>query len=191
MDNVFDNYRDSIDGWAEKWAKAQEDGVFDNYNPPKQRTSPVQSLTDELELAKQPERNNVDDTYWATTPQDGYVDPLHNPALLQEAAKTKGVEKAGDSQNPIPFWTQGKDQDYDPKHFEIADFEKLEEMKKRIHDLESDMASLKGSGRGNKQLESKISSMQKKLDDLSDEITTFSHDLPRHTNRDSLRPAAC
>ena len=74
-----------------------------------------------------------------------------------------------DLPNPIRKSTEGKDQDLKPgplgATFTEEDLLELEEMKKKLHELESKAAAMDGNDQ-----KSQIESMIKKIDELSDKL---------------------
>jgi len=167
----FNTTRDSLDAWVTKWEKAQQDGIFKDAPKGKSPYTPQTFFPPVEEEEDAPNPDDVDSAYWASTPKDGYVDPLDNKLLHEAVAKVKeGHGKAGGPMNPQPFYAAGKDQEYNAAMFDVKEFEALEKAKVQLHELEDQIATLVSG----KDLQSKVVDLKKKIDELSNVLTYYS-----------------
>jgi hypothetical protein len=164
MSDPIEKSKQDFDGWLEKWDSALEKGIFgDAPKPP----SASKYTSDESFFGLRQDNptdgiDQADSQYWRAinSVADGGVDVQR----LDEAdAVSLNVP------NPIRKSTEGKDQNLDSKAlnatFSEEDILELEEMKKKLHELESKAAAMDG-----KDQKSQIESMIKKIDELSDKL---------------------
>jgi len=171
--------RDQLDAWETKWSKAQADGVFKDAPGFKDRptTTPLQGgFYSPVDMGDNQGIDDIDAAYWASTPKDGYVDPLENAMLHENVVRVKkeGRESLFTPREPTPNPVRppsvGKDQEYNVATFDVKEFEALEKAKVQLHELEDQIASLVSG----KDLQTKVNSLKKKIDDLSNVLTYYS-----------------
>jgi len=187
-----------INKYAKIWDDALEKGIFkDAPKPAQPRNLDAEDAfgTDFFGQNRSPEYdgdeplNEVDTKYWAriskmADPTGKYVDPL--AGLNEETVPTKdeikkSVNTAANTHNPIQTPSVGKDQNVvvtqnwgvgGKEHFQ------LEELKVRLEKLESKLNAIESRGESGKEAQSKIDSLKKQIDDLSDSLMgdRFSND---------------
>lgn len=161
----MERQKQDFDGWLEKWDSALEKGIFgDDPKPPSTcRNTSDQSFFGLRQDNPTDSIDSGDSQYWRaiSSVADGGVD-------FQRLDEADAVSL--DLPNPIRKSTEGKDQDLKPgplgATFTEEDLLELEEMKKKLHELESKAAAMDGKD----EQRSKIESMIKKIDELSDKL---------------------
>lgn len=164
MSDSIENAKQDFDGWLEKWDSALEKGIFgDSPKPPS--TSKYTSDESFFGLRQDNPTDDIDrgdSQYWSaiSSVADGGVE-------MQRLDEVDAVSL--NVPNPIRRSTEGKDQNLDAKAlgatFSEEDILEIEEMKKKLHELESKAAAMDG-----KDHSSQIGSMIKKIDELSDRL---------------------
>ena len=176
---------DNLERLAQLWDKAQANGVF--ATPPNPETPSVtQNKSDSsyFGLVQSHSTNQVNDCdakYWkqmweASRRGLSYADPL---ALREDANSkptTSDVAKAMiNSPNPIHPSSVGKDQDMQPVQlgvtFSPKDIEELAELKVSLHSMKDRLNELEGRGKTPSDYKTQLSSLEKKMDELSNRIT--------------------
>jgi len=118
-------------------------------------------------------RRQFEDYYikWEKALNDGFVGP-NTPQTINEEEKVVEEGKAQRLSNPVSPTSSGPDGALDDKAlsatYSIDDIKNLEELKLQLHNLADKMAELKDDSK----LESKMSKLQKKIDDLSNELNS-------------------
>jgi hypothetical protein len=190
MSTNYENFKDSIDKWADMWEKAQKEGIFKD--APKPHIPSPQTAVDSFfggSDNKPSERlDEVDAKYWKAVAK---LSDNHSfkPELISEVLKEKKVDEAviakkdvsdmanavASSANPIRHSSTGSDQEMNDKSlgntFSPEDIKALEELKFKLHDLESKLNSFEGKGDNGKKFESQIASVKKKIEELSDALS--------------------
>lgn len=164
MRDSIEKSKQDFDGWVEKWDDALRKGIFGD--SPK-LPSTCKNTSDEsfFGLRNDNHTDSIEDsdaTYWSAinSVADGGVDMVR---LDESEVKSTNLP------NPIRRSTEGKDQNLDSKAvdatFDESDLLELEDMKKKLHDLESKAASNHEDDR-----RSQIEAMMKRIDALSDRL---------------------
>lgn len=160
----MERQKQDFDGWLEKWDSALQKGIFgDSPKPP----STFRSTSDESFFGLRQDNptdsiDQSDSAYWRAinAVADGGVE-------MQRLDESDPVSVY--LPNQIRKSTEGKDQDLKPgplgATYSEDDLLELENMKKRLYELESKVAEM--DGRDHK---SQIESMIKKIDDLSNKL---------------------
>ena len=192
------DYMDELNGWADMYDKAQEDGVFEAAPKPVQPNLQTSdnSFFGLVNTDPTEEVSDVDAEYWQqvyerteeTTPFGGvageieiqYEDDEINESVVEEADK-KGkpgdVAKAMlDSPNPIHPTSAGKDQELKPTpNWCCADDDskgvvEVEELKRKLYDLECKLSGPDGLKESAPKIDKQLEAMKKKIDELSDRL---------------------
>lgn len=164
MSDPMERQKQDFDGWLEKWDSALEKGIFgDSLKPPS--TSKPTSDESFFGLRQDNPTDSIDSAdaqYWRAIDSvaDGGVE-------MQRLDEVDSVSL--NLPNPVRKSTEGKDQDLKPGPlgltFSEEDLLELEDMKKKLHELESKAAVMDGKNHA-----SQIESMIKKIDHLSDRL---------------------
>jgi len=174
--------KDQFDTWCDKWEKAMSNGTFDD--APKQRTTPCQtadvSYFGPANTHPTEDIKDADVQYWNTVYDmsrnagDAPDVVLHENKIdsaKQAAATAKAMSQ---SPNPIRAASVGQDQAMEPGPLGVTftpeQIQELAEMKIKLHGLQDKIAALDGEGKGDKKVESTISSLRSKIDELSDAL---------------------
>ena len=193
--------KEELEDWASKYETAVADGVFGDsegdYKPtPKtseesffgvQNTHPTDQAVDS------------DAAYWknicARTEDPNYrLDSkgellqerfghekfdLHDGIEAKQGDIAKAVKIAAGAANPIALHSMGPDQEIGHAQMSLTftpeDVENLAQLKYKLHELTSELNSFEGRGKNAKKFETQISSLKKKIDELS---TTMTQVLP-------------
>jgi hypothetical protein len=194
MNDPHDDYKSSIDNWAEKWQKAQEQGIFkDEPKPPVTSADSGQQSFFGITQGRSENRiKDVDAEYWrrvhamADQEPDKIMQEMLKPDIPAPAAPTVDKKSLGNmvsriaqSPNPIPAWTVGKDSDPLPGEtvpsYTEEDLKQLADLKVKMQALQEKLISVEALGEKNKAFETQIKNLQKEIDVLSDAIAdTFS-----------------
>lgn len=164
MSDPIERQKQDFDGWLEKWDSALEKGIFgDAPKPPSTcRNTADQSFFGLRQDNPTDSIDRVDSQYWRAI--DSLADGGVEMQRLDESDPASVYLP-----NPIRKSTEGKDQDLKPgplgATYSEDDLLELEDMKKRLHELESKVAEMDG-----KDQRSQIESMIKKIDDLSNKL---------------------
>ena len=164
MSESIDQAKQDFDDFVSKWDAAVEKGIF---NSPSTPPSTTKGTADHsfFGLRQDNHTDSIDDVdakYWSAinAVADGGVDTQR----LDEADAV-----SVNLPNPIRKSTEGKDQNMEPDQlgvtFSEEDIEELDKMKKKLHELESKVASMDGNDR-----KSDISGLLKRIEDLSDKL---------------------
>lgn len=165
------DFKDDIENWAQIYEKAQKDGVFDDEKDavPSAQTS-TNSYFGLVQTNSSPEIKDADAAYWNAVHT---LPDMDNDEVLQEMFKLNNLPI---TDNPVPVWTVGKDQDSQPgvnqPVYSDEDFKNLEELKINFYNTGSKIAEMVAKGKDAKPLETKLESIKKQIDNLSDEINT-------------------
>jgi len=183
MDNL-EKFKDSIDGWTEKWEKAQEEGIFDDapsYMKPSAQTADDASFFGLQNTHGSDSVPAADAEYW---------DTLHkasgDPSVITETLRKKAINEAdkaergqianavGQAPNPIRQASTGEDQDMSPETLGVTysdeDLDSLAELKKELHALEDKMNTADGLSKNSTKVEKQISNLREKVSELSDSL---------------------
>lgn len=168
---IMTDYRGEFENWCDKWAKAQEEGIFEDMPPVDPADSQVLGLG---------ANKTSQDSYWQNFERE--VDE-QNPEVLSEdhsgtatskadlAHQTKDIARAA---NPVYHHTAGQDQDLEPWTPNWIDGKELVELSKLkvdLYDLECECGKKDALGEGADAIQSKIKSMWEKLNKLSNDLT--------------------
>lgn len=163
-----DAAKDNFDKWVDQWDKAVQDGIFkDAPKPPS--TSKNTSDSSFFGLRQDNPTDSIDPTdasYWnaISSVADGGVD-----FQRLDEADTGVAPLAGPGPNPVRRETEGKDQEIKPRSvgltFDEEDIKNLEQMKIKLHELESKAAAM-----GENNYDDQISAMIAKIDELSNSM---------------------
>ena len=174
--------KDQFDQWCDKWEKAMSDGTFEN--APQQRTTPCQtadvSYFGPTDTHPTSDLRDADVQYW----NDVYAASRHSgdapdPIVLHEAKEAAkqaadAAKAMSQSPNPIRAGSVGMDQAMEPGPLGVTftpdQIQELAEMKLKLHGLQDKIAALEGEGKGDKKVESTISSLRSKIDELSNAL---------------------
>ena len=193
----FEKEQVDFDKWKDLWAKAQEDGVFndaEHMTTPTTRTADL-SYFGPINANPTSDVQDTDVKYWqqvyAMSGHQGMApDPFKagdqliaeeraarkvEKALLNEAAEEAEAAKVAKaiirSPNPIHTGTVGKDQDLTPQSLSLTfteeDIETLHELKIQLHNAQAVLIGQEIEGKATKGDESKIANLKDKIDALS------------------------
>lgn len=164
MRDSIERDKKDFDDWVGKWEAALEKGIFGPSEPPRS-TSKDTADHSFFGLRQDNHTDHIDSgdsEYWRAinSVADGGVD-------MQRLDEAEAVSL--NLPNPIRRSTEGKDQEPSDKSldatFSKEDLDQLEDMKKKLHDLESKAAEM-----GDKDNRAQILAMIKKIDALSDKL---------------------
>ena len=170
---------DDINKYADIWDKALEKGIFkDAPKPAQPRNLDAEDAQDffgqnlSAEYDPDVQLNEVDIKYWAKISK--MADPNYiNEEIAPKEDIKKSSDKVGSAHNPIRPETIGKDQEPrvtqnwgtgGKEHFQ------LEDLKKKLEQMESKLNSLMGKDKPTESSQVKIDSIKKQIDDLSDSL---------------------
>lgn len=168
MSESMEKAKQDFDDLVGKWDAALAKGIFgDAPKPP----STARNTADHSFFGLRQDNHtdsidSVDATYWnaISSMADGGVD-----FQRLDESDVGTAPLANPNPNPVRRETEGKDQDMEPRQlgvtFDEKDIQELEEMKKKLHELESKAAAMDG-----KDQKSQIVAMIKRIDDLSDKL---------------------
>jgi hypothetical protein len=192
----FEKEQADFEKWQDQWAKAQEQGIFndaEHMTTPSTRTADL-SYFGPVNSNPTSDVRDTDAKYWqqvyAMSGHQGMApDPLKaadqliaeeraakkvqeeiiNEAVEAEVAKvTKAIIQ---SPNPVHAGTVGKDQDLTPQSlsatFTEEDIETLHELKIQLHNAQAVLIGHEIEGKATTGEESKIASLKEKIDALS------------------------
>lgn len=158
MQENFESSKDDFDNWVDKWDRALKSDIF--------KAAP--------ELPSTAKQTSADSFFGFqnTNPTDK-IDPSNAEywkAIHAVADGVDAIERLNESINPVRAGTEGKDQDLTDKalgvYFTEDDLKKLGEMKIKLHELQSKIATMEDTG----EYKSKVDAMIKKIDELSDKM---------------------
>lgn len=178
MKNIYQEH-DNFEKWQTQWDAALEKGIFDTpkkdhvpsaqKNPESffgtQKNSPSEEVPQtDSEFWRDIYRNSRE--YGTQCDLDGRDD-----SMIQESsvAAPLGPKTA----NPVRVNTLGMDQDVKNvgSTYDVADLQNLENLKVKLHGLLDKLNGLEGKGQGAGKLESQIQSLQKQIDEFSDNLS--------------------
>lgn len=198
-DNIM-SMMDDIDKYAKIWDAAQGQGIFADVPKPRQVGSDEeasffgadffgQNISAEYDMDTP--LNEVDAKYWLEVSKTADPNrPLMEAAPADEKKVVKVSKKMADDHEPIRRDTIGKDQQRDEKKDDAFDdenttpvarnwavggkeYKQLEELRKRLHDLEHNLSFIMGKGDS----ESKIASAKDKIKKLKSDVDELSDSL--------------
>jgi hypothetical protein len=164
MKDAFEAGKEDFNNWVDKWDKAVENGIFkDAPKPPStckktsddsffglQQTNPTDSIS------------SGDSDYWRA------INSVADGGVAFE--RLDEVEKEKYLPNPIHLGTEGEDQKMEPHQlgvtFSEEDIKNLEEMKVKLHELQSKIASM-----DDKSYDSQVKSIISGIEDLSNKMS--------------------
>lgn len=160
--------QEEFDDFVSKWEKAQADGIFPSAPkiPSTSNTTGKSSFFGPIDANPTDNINQSDSDYWKAiyAVGDG-VD--FGP--INESDSPKNVLDP-----PIRPGTEGKDQDMAPHQlgvtFSEEDIKSLEEMKVKLHELQSKVATLEDQDKD--KYDSQIKSLLSKIDELSNKLNS-------------------
>lgn len=150
-----------LEDWAAKWEQAQKKNIF----PKREDFSPSAKSAETTffgTLSKAPSGaiKDVDAKYW----KDVYRQSTGSQVLTED----KKILRT----NPVHQSSIGPDTDLSSAAMGLTftedDIEELSKLKLKLHDLENQLNEFEGRGENAKKFESQISSVKKKIADLSD-----------------------
>ena len=164
MKDALEASKDDFDNWVDKWDKALQSDIFkDAPKPPSTSKHTSDDSFFGLQQSNQTDSiQSSDSEYWRAinAVADGGVD-------MQRIDEADAISVS--LPNPIRKSTEGKDQDLEPNSLGLTftedDIKKLEEMKIKLHELQSKIAAM-----DEKDYSSQISAMISKIDELSDKM---------------------
>lgn len=168
MRESIERSQQDFEDFVSKWDAALEKGIFASPSSPPS-TSKDTADHSFFGLRQDNHTDSIDDMdakYWSAinAVADGGVEMQR----LDETVKSVDPP-ANQNPNPVRRETEGKDQDIKPRQlgatFSDEEIKDLEEMKKKLHDLESKVASMDGKNRS-----SEVAELLKRIDDLSDKL---------------------
>lgn len=188
------NMMDDINKYAAIWDSALEKDIFKDVphlgepSPPQESGESSdffgQYLSDEYD-PDQP-LNEADTQYWAKVSRladhSQYVDPLTEETDTSVKDR-KAATKLGGAHNPIYPYSRGKDTEEDrdgkPEGIKVTqnwgtggkEQAELEQLKVKLEKLESKLNGLMAKGEAPKGVKSKIKSIKKDIDELSDSLS--------------------
>lgn len=168
MSESMDRAKQDFDDLVGKWDAALAKGIF---KPSETPPSTAQNTADHSFFGLRQDNHTdsidaSDSAYWnaINSVADGGVD-----FQRLDEGDVGTAPLANPNPNPVRRETEGKDQDMEPRQlgvtFDEKDILDLDEMKKKLHELESKVASMDGDGP-----KSQIAAMIKRIDDLSDKL---------------------
>lgn len=185
---------EKLQNWADKYEKAQSDGVFEGAPSPPVPTP--QTAEDNFwgmvnsnptDAVSRPDAQYWKNLWDATRPDgpSSIVIEEETEEVVEEEAYEKAIDKEiptpGDennakSFNPTHRDSQGEDQALETEplgvSFSAKDVNDLAEMKVKLHALQDKMNTNEGLGKSGKSLESRIASAIKEIEDLSNSISS-------------------
>lgn len=181
------NYED-LEGWVQKWDKAQEEGIFDKPEGPpaisKQTVTPDYFNLTHDETSEDAPLNECDSKYWSDLYEltKRYGENVVGDYLSGKLNEAVSVDKKSmadsllSSANPIRPSTVGNDKSLtDPvalgATYDVADLQKLEDLKLRLHGLIDKLNGFDTKGGSVTKLESQIESLQKQIDEMSNGLS--------------------
>lgn len=190
-------YRQDIEDFAKIWDKALADGVFkdapnvmpkgvDLSNDDGGTDFFGQSLNGEYDINAP--INESDARYWAelaknAADRSGYFNPVNEEREVSKKEAEAASKKLGSTFNPVYPNTIGKDQDLKvTKNWAMGGEEltQLEDLKKRLHSLESELSKLginkPATDKADSTLQKSIDDLKKQVDDLSDRLNGNNND---------------
>lgn len=171
MRENFELHKDEFLNYVDQWEKAQKENIFGDDSKPAGTSPQTSNLSFFGAIDSNPTESprDTDLAYWSAIYQtsiDNLASSSNNVITEQDAEKLKHQEK---SPNPIKSETEGKDQDLQPKQLGVTfteeDFKNLEEMKIKLHDLESKLAEM--NDEKSQTIQSQINSLKDKIDEIS------------------------
>lgn len=189
-------YRQDIEDFAKIWDKALADGVFKDA-PKTMPTSLDLSNDDGADFFGQHRNaeydidapiNEADARYWVelsknAADRSSYFNPINEEREVSKEEAEKASKKLGSTFNPVYPNTIGKDQDMKvAKNWAMGGEEltKLEDLKKRLHSLESELNKLgvnkPATDKQDSTLQKSIDDLKKQVDDLSDRLNGNNND---------------
>lgn len=187
----FSDYKSELQSWIDQYGKEYDDSVskrnknHDRGNiDQKYDVSYYGFPTDEI-INENTDLKKSDVKYWNKIKElsckygTTNIDPsdlFKEEETIEENSELGNSASAiATSPNPIRHSSVGMDQEMDDTSlgntYTIEDLETIEELKKKLHDLEDQLNSLEGLGKSAIRVESKIQSVVKKINDLSDNLS--------------------
>lgn len=187
MSNAFESFKDSIDGWADKWEKAQKAGIFKDAPKSQPHTSPS-SFFGMSDVTPKKSFEAADTQYWNTV--NALADKnVGSSEILREMFKPASAKELKDNTskiaqtpNPIPSWTVGKDQEglkgeIKPVYTD-DDINELAEMKTKLQAFEERVLSADSRGKKASRVGDKIKALKQQIEDLSDALNDSKSGAP-------------
>lgn len=173
-----EDYKGEFDNWVDQWTKAQADGIF-NDAPKRDHRTPNLSFfgmsdinpdaAESADATDDPDGNDWNQIYALST---GNQELISESIRLSKKEMGEKADRIANSANPIRQSSEGKDQDVTDKALNGSilpeDVQKLDGMKRKLHELENKIAKLDN----NKGVTAQIDSLKKQIDDLSDQLTS-------------------
>lgn len=158
--------QEEFDDFVSKWEKAQKEGIFPSAPKLPSTSTPTgkSSFFGPIDTNPTDSINQSDSDYWKAIYATGDgVD--FGP--INESDSKEVIE------NPIRRDSEGKDQDMAPYQlgatFSEEDIKSLEEMKVKLHELQSKVATLEDEDKN--KYDPQIKSLLSKIDELSDKLS--------------------
>jgi len=159
-----------FDNWCDMWEKAQDKGLFNDapHAPELNRKTSQESFFGPQNTNPTEGPSAADAEYWNNVNQMAQGE---KPELLQEGKLQDYKRGRGYPPNPMYQYSQGKDQELAPRQLDVTfdeeDIEELSDMKKELHELESQISANDVNGKSTKKLETQIANLKKRIDELS------------------------
>lgn len=190
-------YRQDIEDFAKIWDKALADGVFKDAPKTMPKSLDLssddggtdffgQSLNGEYDIDAP--INEADARYWVelsknAADRSSYFNPINEEREVSKKEAENASKKLGSTFNPVYPNTIGKDQDLKvAKNWAMGGEEltQLEDLKKRLHSLESELNKLginkPATDKNDSTLQKSIDDLKKQVDDLSDRLNGNNND---------------
>jgi hypothetical protein len=188
MSNYQHDTKEELANFEDLWAKAQEEGVFkDVERKPFSPSSQTADVNYFGVISGNPSENirDVDAEYWdklhslgslSNDPSDIIREMLDNDDEIEAPGLSNKdqVDRVTNSPNPVSKASLGKDTDMNTpegRPFDQADLEKLDDLKRKMHDLSAKIAEFAANGKKTDDLEGKLSALHKQVDDVSDLVS--------------------
>ena len=182
------NQYDDFEKWVDQWDAALKTGAFDtpkNQPMPSAQSAP-ESFFGIRQSAPSADVKSDDARYWSDVYKlsrdfrdDDYLGGEDHEVIQEEVAvDTKKMAKSlSNSPNPIRPSSIGMDQDIrNPLSvgatYDVSDLTNLEALKVKLHGLLDKLNAMEGRGQSGAKLESQIQSLQRQIDEFSDNLAT-------------------
>jgi hypothetical protein len=168
MRENFEVQKDEFLNYVDQWDKAQEKKIFGDISKASTTSSQTSDVSffGPIDTSPSENPNQNDLAYWSAIYQTSLDNLASNDNNILSEEKISRQEK---SPNPIRSETEGKDQDLKPQQlgvtFDEEDIKGLEEMKVKLHELQSKIAVMNDDK--SKDIQKQINSLQNQIDEIS------------------------
>jgi len=161
---------DQFLNWTKQWDKAVKDGIFSADTPAKANKEVKQDFFGQLNIDQESEPNEKDVSYWNNI--NNYEESFD--LLTEEKGIIKKTKKIAKSSNSVDYKTLGPDSKNNPSEWgHGGKFDKLVELKQKLHDLNVSLTSKETLGEKADQLKKEIDKLLTNIDDISDDMTSL------------------